>query len=59
MHLVQYLEHPFFRSYGLLLTPWINFSHLFVDFMHTHLQYIFRRLNKHEDFTIISFKSHT
>jgi len=42
--LIQYFEQPFFNSCGLLPAPWINFSHLFVDFIHVHLHNIFRRL---------------
>jgi hypothetical protein len=59
MCLIQYLEHPFFRNYNLLLTPWINFSHLFIDLTHTHLHYIFLKAFRHKDLTIISFKSRT
>jgi hypothetical protein len=44
MHLIQYFEQPFFKSYNILLTPWISFSHLFIDFIYAHLHYIFRRL---------------
>ncbi len=44
MRLIQYFKHPFFKSCSLLLTPWIIFSHLFVDFMHAHLHYISSRL---------------
>jgi hypothetical protein len=39
-HLIQYFEHPFFRSCGFLPTLWINFSHSFFGFMHAHLHYI-------------------
>jgi len=42
--LIQYFEQPFFKSCNLVLTLWINFSHLFVSFMCTHLHYISRRL---------------
>ncbi len=42
--LIQCFEQPFFNSCGLLLAPWINFSHLFIDFIHVHLHYIFRKL---------------
>jgi hypothetical protein len=42
--LIQYLEQPFFKSYSLVLALWINFSHLFIGFMHTHLHYISWRL---------------
>jgi hypothetical protein len=44
MLLIQYFKRPFFKSYSFLLTPWINFSHLFVNFMHAHFHYISCRL---------------
>jgi hypothetical protein len=43
MHLIQYFEQPFFKSYNLLLAPWFNFFHLLVNFMNAHLHYISQR----------------
>jgi hypothetical protein len=40
---ILYFEQPSWRSCGLLLTPWIHSSHLFIIFMHDHLHYIFQR----------------
>jgi len=54
--LVQYLEQSFFRSYSVLSTPWISFSHLFVSFTHAHPPLYFSKVFKHRDLTIISSK---
>jgi len=34
----------FFKNCNFVLTPWINSSHLFINFMHTHFHYIFQKL---------------
>ncbi len=54
--LVQYFEQPFFRSYSLLLTPWISFSHLFISFTHAHRPLYFSKASRHRDLIIISSK---
>ncbi len=59
MRLIQYFERPFFRSFALVSTPWISFSHLFGGFTHAHFHYISWKLLvvRHEDLTINSFES--
>jgi hypothetical protein len=52
---IQYIKQPFFRRCDLLSAPWINFSHLFIGFMHPFPLY-FLKAFKHVDFIVISFK---
>ncbi len=40
MHSILYHKQPFFKSYNLLLIPWIGFSHLFDNFMCAHPHYL-------------------
>jgi hypothetical protein len=46
--LIQYFKQQFFRNFGLVLAPWINFSHLFVSFTHPFPLY-FLEVFRHED----------
>jgi hypothetical protein len=40
---IQYHKQPFSKNCNLLLVIWINFPHLFHDFMHVHPHYIPRK----------------